>query len=158
MSRAALLLVIPVMLACSKKDEPAADTTAAMAAAPPAAAPAAVTPAPMNVAGNWTVTVMPEKKDTVLLTYKLVATNDKTGWKMTLPNRPQMEPRIVSMDNDSIVIDNGPYSSVLRKNIMVTTHSTMHMEGDKLVGITIAHYKSKTADSVAVLRTTAVRQ
>lgn len=157
MSRAALLLVIPLMLACSKKDEPAADTTAAMAAAPAAAAPAAA-PGPMNVAGNWTVKVMPENKDTVLLTYKLVATNEKTGWKMTLPNRPEMEPRITSMDNDSIVIDNGPYSSVLRKNTMVTTHSTMHMEGDKLVGVTTAHYKSKTADSVAMLRTEATRK
>jgi Zn-dependent protease with chaperone function len=155
MSRAALLLVVPVMLACSKKEEPAADTSAAMAAAPAAAAPAA---APMNVAGNWTVTVKPEKKDSVLLTYKLVTTNDKTGWKMTLPNRPEMEPRVTWMDNDSIVIENGPYSSVLRKSTMVTTHSTMHMEGDKLVGVTIAHYNTKGADTVAILRTEAVRQ
>ena len=158
MSRVALLLVLPVMLACSKKDESATDTTAAMASAPPAAAPAAATPAPMNVAGNWTVKVMPEKKDSVLLTYKLVATNDKTGWKMTLPNRPEMSPRITSMDNDSIVIENGPYSSVLRKSTTVTTHSTMHMEGDKLVGVTIAHYNTKGADSVVMLRTEATRQ
>jgi hypothetical protein len=153
MSRAALLLVLPVLFACSKKETPAADTSAAMAPAP-----AATAPVPMNVAGTWTVKVMPEKKDTVLLTYKLVATNDKTGWVLTFPNREPMEPRVVSMDNDSVVVDNGPYSSLLRKSVMVTTHSSMHMEGDKLVGITIAHYNTKGADSVVVLRTEGTRQ
>ncbi len=153
MSRAALLLVVPVMLACSKKETPAADTSAAMAAAP-----APVAPAPMNVAGKWTVKVMPEGKDTTILTYMLDATNDMTGWKLTLPNRQPMEPRVISMDNDSIVIDNGPYSSALRKNVMVTTHSSMHMEGDKLVGKTIAHYNTKGADSVVVLHTEGARQ
>lgn len=153
MSRAALLLVLPVLFACSKKETPAADTSAAMAPAP-----AATAPAPMNVAGNWSVKVMAEKKDTVLLTYKLVATNDKTGWMLTFPNREPMEPRVVSMDNDSVVVDNGPYSSLLRKSVMVTTHSSMHMEGDKLVGITIAHYNTKGADSVVMLRTEGTRQ
>lgn len=153
MSRAALLLVLPVMLACSKKETPAADTSAAMAAAP---APAV--PAPMNVAGKWTIKVMPEAKDTVLLTYVLDATNEKTGWKMTLPNREPMDPRVTSMDNDSIVIDNGPYSSALRKNVMVTTHSSMHMEGGKLVGKTIARYNTKGPDSVVMLRTEGTRQ
>ncbi|MDO8502707.1 MAG: hypothetical protein Q7S20_12770 [Gemmatimonadaceae bacterium] len=153
MSRAALLLVLPVMLACSKKDVPPADTSAAMAAAPEPAAPA-----PMNVAGKWTVTVMPEGKDTTLLTYMLDATNEMTGWKMSLPNREPMELRVVSMDNDSIVVDNGPYASALRKNVMVTTHSSMHMDGGKLVGKTIAHYNTKGADSLVMLRTEGTRQ
>lgn len=153
MSRAALLLVLPVMLACSKKETPAADTSAAIAAAP---APTA--PAPINVAGKWTVKVMPEGKDTILLTYKLEATNDKTGWKMTLPNREPMDIRVISMDNDSIVIDNGPYSSALRKNVMVTTHSTAHLVGDKLVGKTIARYTTKGPDSLVMLRTEGTRQ
>ena len=156
MARVALLLVIPIMLACTKKDEPAADTTAAVAPAPAAAAPAAA--APVNYAGTWKVTVMPADKDSVLLTYTLVATADKSGWKLTLPNRPTMTPTVTSMDNDSVVVDNGPYSSVLRKNISVTTHSSMHMEGDKLVGTTTAHYSSKGADSVTMLRTSGTRQ
>ena len=156
MSRAALLLVLPVLFACSKTETPAADTSAAMA--PAATAPAAATPAPMNVAGTWTVKVMPQAKDTVLLSYKLVATNDKTGWKLTLPNRPTMDAKVISMDNDSIVVENGPYSSVLRKNQQVWTHSSMHLEGDKLVGTTVAHYTTKGADSVAMLRLEGTRQ
>lgn len=154
MSRVALLVVLPMLLACSKKDETPVDTSAAMAPAPAPAAAAA----PMNVAGKWTVKVMPEDKDTTLLTYVLDATNEMTGWKMTLPNRQPMDLRVMSMDNDSIVVDNGPYSSALQKGVTVTTHSTMHMEGDKIVGKTIAHYNTKGPDSVRVLRTEGTRQ
>ena len=154
MSRAALLLAIPVLIGCSKKEEPAADTTAAMA---PASTAAPAAPA-MNVAGTWSVRVMPQGKDTTLLTYILVATNDKTGWKLTLPNRPTMDVKVVSMDADSIVTDVAPYSSVLRKGVTVWTHGNFHMDGDKLVGTTIAHYSNtKTADSVAMLRTEGTR-
>jgi hypothetical protein len=156
MSRVALLLAVPIMLACTKKDEPAPDTTAVAAPAPAAAAPAAT--APVNYAGTWKFTVMPADKDTVILSYSLVATADKTGWKLMLPGRPAMTPTVTSMDNDSVVLDNGPYSSVLRKKVSVTTHSSMHMDGDKLVGTTIAHYSSKGPDSVANLRITGTRQ
>ena len=112
----------------------------------------------MSYAGTWKFTVMPADKDTVLLTYSLVATADKSGWKLTLPGRPTMTPTVTSMDNDSVVVDNGPYSSVLRKNTTVKTHSAMHMEGDKLVGTTIAHYSTKGADSVTNLRISGTRQ
>src|SRR5512141_1173068 len=146
MSRAALLLVIPVVLACSKKEEPATDTTA-MAPAPAATAPAPA-PAPINPAGKWAVNVMPADKDTTILTYTLDATNDKTGWKITFPGRKPVDVRVLSMDNDSIVTEAGPYASALRKNVMVTTHGSVHMDGDKLVGTTVAHYATKGADSV----------
>lgn len=145
MSRVALLLVVPLMLACSKKEEPAADTTA-MAPAPPAA------PAPVSYAGKWSMTTMPQDKDTVLVSYTMEATDSMTGWKLSLPNRPTMDSRVLSMDNDSVVIETGPYESVLRKGVQVTTHTVAHIEGDKLVGTTTAHYKSKGADSVRVLR------
>jgi hypothetical protein len=150
MSRAALLLVVPVMLACAKKEAPPADTSAM------AADTAAVTAAP-NYAGNWTVNLMPQDKDSTLLTYTLQTTNDRTGWKIQLPDRPEMELRVIWMDKDSAVVENGPYASVLRKDVQVWTHSTMHLEGDRLVGTTIAHY-SKGRDTVTTLRTVGTRQ
>lgn len=150
MPRATLLLLLPIMIACSKKGEVPADTSA------PIGAPAAA--APMNVAGMWTINVMPEAKDTILLTYTLEATNEMTGWKMTLPNREPMEPRVASIDSDSIVLDNGPYPSALRKDVMVTTHTSMRLEGDKLVGKTVARYATKGADSVVILRTEGTRK
>ena len=156
MSRAALLLALPIIFGCSKKEEPAADTSA-VAPAPPAAPAAAVTPAPLNVAGKWAMQVMPADKDTTILTYALDATNDKTGWKMTFPGRKPVDIRILSMDNDSIVSEAGPYASALRKNVMVTTHSNMHVDGDKITGTTIAHYATKGPDSVLNLKTTGTR-
>jgi len=152
MSRAVLLLVLPVVFACTKKEEPAADTSAMAPAAPVAAAPA-----PLDVAGKWTVNVMPADKDTTILTYALDATNDKTGWKITFPGRPPVDVRVLSMDNDSIVTEAGPYSSALRKSVMVTTHGSVHVEGDKLVGTTIAHYSTKGPDSLLNLRTSGTR-
>ena len=152
MKRAALLLALPVMLACTKKDAAVADSAAV---APDTTAAVAT---PVNYAGNWTVTVMPADKDTVLVTYDLVSTNDTTGWKMKLPDRPEMSPKILSMSNDSVVVHNGPYASVLRKNMQVTTHSVMRMEGDKMVGNTVATYATKAGDSVVILRTSATRK
>jgi hypothetical protein len=152
MSRAALLLALPIIFACTSKEAPPADT-AALAVVPDAAEAV-----PVNYAGNWTVNVMPADKDTVLLTYDLVTTADRTGWKMTLPGRDVMEPRVVHLDNDSVIVENGPYSSALRKNVMVSTRSVMHMEGDRLVGTTVARYDTKGADSVVNLRTIGTRK
>ena len=152
MSRAALLLALPIVFACTSKDGPPADTSAL------AVVPDAADAAPVNYAGNWTVTVMPADKDSVVLTYDLVTTADRTGWKMTLPGREVMEPRVVHMDNDSVVVENGPYSSALRKNVMVSTRSVMRMEADKLVGTTVARYDTKGADSVVNLRTAGTRK
>lgn len=145
MSRAALLLVLPMMLACSPaEEEPMADTTAMTA--------------PMNYAGNWTVTSMPEGRDTVLVTYDLVATNDQSGWTTTLPGRETQTLRIVSISGDSVVSELGPFQSVLRPNEMVTTRTTLRPEGDRLVGTTIARYATTGADSVTVLRVRATRK
>ena len=150
MSRAALLLVLPVLLACSKKDEPAADNTAAT--------PEVAAPAGMNLAGRWSFRVMPEDRDTTIIMYVLETTNTNKGWKMTLPNRDPMDVRVVHMDADSIVTEIGPYSSALQKGVTVRTHSNVRMEGEKIVGRTIAHYETKGPDSLRVFRTEGVRQ
>ena len=152
MSRAALLLALSIVSACTSKDGPPADTSAL------AVVPDAAEAAPPNYAGNWTVNVMPADKDSVILTYDFVTTADKTGWKMTLPGREVMEPRVVHMDDDSVVVENGPYSSALRKNVMVSTRSVLHMEADKLVGTTVARYDTKGADSLVNLRTVGTRK
>jgi hypothetical protein len=50
-----------------------------------------------------------------------------------------------------------PYESVRRKGVQVTTTSAFRRQGDKLVGTTVAHYKSGGADSVLRLRTEATK-
>ena len=152
MSRAALFLILPVVLACTKKDEPAAGPAGA------ASTEVVSAPAGMNLAGRWSVRVMPEDRDTTVIMYVLEATNTNTGWKMTLPNRNPMDIRVIHMDSDSIVVENGPYSSALQRGVMVSTHSNVHLEGDKLVGRTLAHYQVNGPDSLRVFRTEGVRQ
>jgi hypothetical protein len=73
-----------------------------------------------------------------------------------LPNRPVMHPTVV-FSGDSVVTDMGPFESVLRKGVQVTTHGVMRLTGGELVGTTTAHYAVKSGDSVVVLRTRAAR-
>lgn len=145
MSRAALLAALLVVTACSKKDD---DSNTPVLSAP----------AGMNLAGTWSVQVMPESQDSTLIIFMLKATNDSKGWTMTLPNRRPMEVRVTSMSNDSIVFDTDAFASALVPGVEVSTHSNVHMQGDTLVGRTIAHYQVKGPDSVRVLRTIGTRQ
>jgi hypothetical protein len=69
-----------------------------------------------------------------------------------------MDIRILSMSADSIVMENGPFESALVPGAQVSTHTAAHMQGDTLVGRTIAHYKVNRPDSVRILRTIATRQ
>lgn len=148
MKRAVLLLVLPLVLACARQEEAPMDDTAAMESTAPA----------MNYAGNWTANSMPEGRDTVLVTYDMVGSNDQNGWSVTLPGRETMPLRVISISADSVVSELGPFQSVLRPSEMVTTHTTLRPEGDRLVGTTIARYSTTGPDSVTVLRVEATRR
>ncbi|HEV8612233.1 MAG TPA: hypothetical protein VGQ73_01910 [Gemmatimonadales bacterium] len=149
MRRLVLLGCAAVLVGCAKKEsQPAADTTAAVAPAPP----------PMlmmsDLAGKWHVKVMPETSDSVILEYDMVA-DSTMNWTMMLPKRTITGHAMLS--GDSVVVDAGPYESVLRKGVQVTTHSVSRIQGGELVGMTTAHYATKKADSVAMLRTRGTR-
>ena len=58
---------------------------------------------------------------------------------------------------DSIVVDAGPYSSPIRKNVQTTIHGIWRLQGDSLGGPVTAHYTVKTADSVRVFRAMGTR-
>lgn len=123
------------------------DTTAAAPEAPAGPAPIALA----DVAGKWSVRVMPESGDSTLLTYELVATADPSGWTLNFPKRPPVPARVTAA-GDSIVTEAGPYESVLRKGVQVTTSGVMRLVDGKLVGTTTAHYATSGADSVLNLR------
>lgn len=134
-----------MLAACSKPD------------APPPAVPAP--PAAVNLAdfaGTWTSQVMAEGSDSVLVTNTIVATADPAGWTMTLPGRAPMALRI-STSGDSVVAEVGPFESVLRPGVQVSTRSAMKLEGGMLMGMTVATYSGGGADSVRVLRTRGTR-
>jgi hypothetical protein len=152
MRRLVLLCSAAVLVACAKKEStPAADTTAAAAPAPPPAPP------PMNMAdlaGKWHVKVMPMNSDSVLVEYDMTATADTAGWVVNLPKRKPMTPH-VAVSGDSLMIDMGPYESVLRKGVQVTTHSVNRMQGGELMGMTMAHYMKP--DTTIMLRSRATK-
>jgi hypothetical protein len=149
MRQIAIVLSAAILAACAKKEgSPAADSTRAGNNPQPAS--------PMNladVAGKWQVQVVGETSDSVLLTYEMTATADTTGWTITLPNRDPMPLRVMSVAGDSAVLENGPYESVLRPGVQVSTVSVVRLRGDRLMGKTVAHYVTSGADSLVHLRT-----
>ncbi|MGH3376478.1 MAG: hypothetical protein ACREL3_04905 [Gemmatimonadales bacterium] len=155
MRRLGLCCCVALLVACEKpKEQPAADTAAAAAPAP---APEPAAPAPISladVAGKWTMRTMAQDADSVLVTYELVA--DNTGWAFNFAKRKPVKVTVTA-SGDSLIADAGPYESVLRKGVQVTTHSVTRLVDGKLVGTTTAHYATKGADSVRSLRTEGTR-
>jgi hypothetical protein len=143
-----------VLVGCAKPEQQQAKDTTAGAAPTPTAAPTPPPPAGISladVAGKWQMTTMAEKGDSPLVKYELVATGDTTGWTFNFPKRKPV-PAHVAVGGDSIVIDAGPYESVLRKGVQVTTHGVARLQGGKLVGTTVAHYATHGPDSLRNLR------
>jgi hypothetical protein len=101
-----------------------------------------------DVAGKWNIVATPtEGKDTSVTKSVITATADTTGWTMAFPGGKPF-PLHVSTSGDSIVTHAGPYASVRRKGVQVTTDGVYRLQGGKLVGTTTAHYATKGADSV----------
>ena len=147
--------IAALLAACAKTETPApADTgTAAMAPAPapaPAAAPAAAPISLPAVAGKYRVTSRGQASDTTVVTYELNATGDTTGWTITFPNRAAVPVRIVAVSGDSIVAEAGPFTSVRRAGVQVTTRTTYRLHNGQLFGTTVAHYDVKGPDTMRV--------
>ena len=152
MRRLAGICCIAALLGCGGGD----DTPDVAADSVPAAAPApALSLADMT--GAWTVQVMPEASDTVLLTYTLNTPADTAGWNMKFADRAEtVRVHILSIAGDSIVTHAGPYTSALRPGSTVETVAVSRLENGVMVGRATATY-SKGPDSVLVVRTRGVR-
>jgi hypothetical protein len=149
MRRIALCCCAVALVACNKpKEEPAMQSTAAAPETPAAPAPIALA----DIAGKWNVRTMAESGDSTLVTYELVATGDTSGWSLNFPKRKPVPMRVVAVAGDSIVTEAGPFESVLRKGIKVTTNSVFRLQDGKLAGTTIAHYATSGPDTVRNLR------
>jgi hypothetical protein len=149
MRRIALCCCAVALVGCSKpKEEPAMDAAASPPETPAAPAPIALA----DIAGKWNVRTMAESGDSALVTYELVASGDTSGWSLNFPKRKPVPMRVVAVAGDSIVTEAGPFESVLRKGIKVTTRSVNRLQDGKLVGTTTAHYATSGADSVRNLR------
>jgi len=110
-----------------------------------------------DVAGQWTMRAMPESSDSTLVTFGMVATADGAGWMMTAPNRDPIPMRVVAVDGDSIVTEAGPYESLIRPGVMVTTRVVNRLREGRMVGTFVARYSPSGADSVLYGRTEGTR-
>jgi hypothetical protein len=161
-TRIASCCIAAVLAGCAKKNDATVDTTSAMASSTTTSTTAATTapaPAPINladVAGKWDMRSVPASGDTTPTTYVLTATGTTSGWSIKFPGRAAV-PERVTVGGDSILVSAGPYSSVRRKGVQVTTDGVFRLQNGSLVGTNTAHYKVKTADSVLVLNTTSTR-
>lgn len=150
MRRILLSLIVVGLAGCAKKDSPPAADSSAMATPP------APTMSLASLAGTWNMQTMPADRDTVLLTYVLTATADTTGWTLTFPGRAPIPMRILQVAGDSMVSEAGPYESALRPRVQVTTTTVNRLQGDALVGTTVARYSSGP-DTVLHLRSRGTR-
>jgi hypothetical protein len=151
----AVCICAAVLSACAKKDEAAVDTSTMAASTAMTAAPAPVNLA--DVAGRWNIRSVPTSgTDTTTTNSVITATSNTSGWTRTFPGRAPLPMRI-SVDGDSIMAETGPYPSVRRKGVQVTTNSVMRLESGNLVGRTTSHFQVKTADSVLVSTITGTR-
>ncbi len=119
---------------------------ATLGAQPPAKTPAkapAKAPAmqiPAGVAGTWEGKSTIGPKDSVVVTNVVTATANTKGWTLKFPNRDLLPARIIAAGGDSVVIEVGPYESILRKGQQVTTRTTGHYKGDVMTGTFEAKY------------------
>jgi hypothetical protein len=150
MSRVAVMVGTALVIACAPSGEQAgsgADT----AAAPPAISLA-------DLAGTWSQETMAMGSDSVLVTSHLVATSSMDGWVLHIPGRDSIPVRVLAVDGDSVVTEMGPFPSVLREGVMVTTRSVSRLENGMLMGTLTAHYAGGGADSVVTLRSRGMKQ
>ncbi len=110
-----------------------------------------------DLAGTWSMKATTITGDSTLVDYTMTATADPAGWTVTFPGRDPMPVKVESLSRDSIVTVIGPYESVLRQGVMVTTRSVSMLMGDRLAGSFTAHYQNAGADSVLQGRSTGTR-
>lgn len=62
------------------------------------------------------------------------------GVRMQLPSRDPQAPRLIATGGDSLVTETGPYDSVARPGLKVTTRTISRFRGDSLFGSFEARY------------------
>lgn len=144
---------------CTTKNEnPNTSDTAAGAVAAQDSAGGGMALTPAAVEGRWNILATPEGggADSMVAQYVLNATGDPKTWTITYPGR-QPVPIEATFSGDSIITKAGPYQSFRRRGVRVQTEGVIRLEGERLVGRTVAHYRTSGPDSVLRLRTEGTR-
>jgi hypothetical protein len=143
-----LALACVLSAACAQEADEAEDSAVTEDTLAVAPEPAGISLA--DVAGTWVVDARTEAGEAVPQ-FELIATADPLGWELRFPDREPIEMRVLEVAGDSIVTESGPYESILRPGVQVSTHAVYRIEGDRLVSTTVARYQTSGADSVAIV-------
>ena len=152
--RRALLLCAVLFMGCAKSEPPASQTSTE--------APATAAISLADLAGTWEGSVMAAESDTVLTTMQLTATAEATGWSMTVTNAKDatktatVTSNSVVAEGDSVVVEMGPFPSVLRAGQQVSTRGVYRLQEGNLVGTILATYPA-SGESI-MLRSTATKK
>lgn len=152
-SRSSLAFLCSALLLACGGGEPATEEALPADTPAPAAAPASPLAA---YAGTWSVITRNEAGDSIA-SYELTANAERTGWTLTFPGRDPLPVTIVEASGDSVVTQVGPYESVLRPGVQVTTRVVNRVQGDRLTGPFVARYMNAGADSVLTGRVEGTR-
>lgn len=145
-----------ILAGCTGSGDRALEEGAASDSAASAARSSSATISLADVAGKWKLRSMdPDGSNPAEAV--LIATADTLGWTYTGPDRKPVPVRVVAVGGDSIVTEQGPYESLIRKGVQVRLRTVSRLQGDKLVGTVEARYATKSGDSVAHRRTEATR-
>jgi hypothetical protein len=157
MRRFAFFCCAAILAGCTKSEDRAVEDEAAgdrAASAARSSVPTTISLA--DVAGKWKLRSMdPDGGNPAEAV--LIATADTSGWTYTGPNREPVPVRVVAVGGDSIVTEQGPYESLIRKGVQVRLRTVSRLQGEKLVGTVEARYATRSGDSVAHRRTEATR-
>ena len=146
--RLGIFVVAFLFTGCAQTDDAAEEQPADSMAMAPAAAIAG------DPNGTWDMRSVPVSGDTTPTIFQLQVANGV--WTLMLPGRDPITGTVVA-DADSFVVDAGPYKSVRREGMTVSTHSVYRISGDQMTGNTVARYQNAGADSVLNLNSTGTR-
>jgi hypothetical protein len=154
----AFLCCAAVLAGCTKPQDRAVEegTGRDTVAAAPEMPAASATISLADVAGKWKIRTMDEDGSNAVEA-ELLATADRSGWTLTLPNRKPVPMRVTAVAGDSFVTEAGPFESVLRKGVQVRTRTVNRLQDGKLVGTMEARYAMGGRDSVALRRSEGTR-
>ncbi|HWL41125.1 MAG TPA: hypothetical protein VNO75_12910 [Gemmatimonadaceae bacterium] len=141
----AMCLVTVVLFGCGKSDDTQAEGTPGEGGLTAA-----------QLAGTWNMRAVPFSGDSTPTMSVLKATPDMTGWTLTFPNRPGIATQ-VSFDADSVMTESGPYESVRKRGVQVTTTGVYRLRDSVIEGIATARYMTRGVDSVMNFRVTGTR-
>lgn len=118
------LLVLPLLFACAKQEEPAADSAAA-------AMPAALTEA--DVAGTWTGTVTPEAPDTGTVNFTVSCGGGSCHLTTSVAPTDTVHSTYV-LAADSSTGTSTPYKDAQAGGAMVVDHWVARVTGTQVTG------------------------